>query len=58
MEREGVGDRELALAYGSSVENISQLLAGDLDLKLGTAEKLCRAINRRLILIIEPKAID
>ena len=55
MERDGIRDRELALAYGSSVENISQLLAGDLDLKLETADKLCRAINRRLVLIIEPQ---
>ena len=44
---------DVARAYGSSHENIAQLVGGDRDLRLGTADKLCKAIGLKLTLQIE-----
>jgi len=44
---------EVARAYGCSSENIRQLLGGERDLRLGIADRLCRAIGVHLTIQIE-----
>jgi plasmid maintenance system antidote protein VapI len=44
---------DVARAYGCSNENIAQLVGGDRDLRLGTADRLCQAIGVHLTIQIE-----